>query len=511
MRNARVPASMIVTAALAVEGCGSRSELAVGVGAGGDGGVIDPHVPESGVDAAIDASAVDSGSRTDSGIDAAPATQALEVTVEGHGTVTSMPTAIDCEPDCSAGFPKGSAVSLRAMPAPGWKLRGWSGSCSGVASNCDVVMDADREVTAAFETCPLVENRVEIENFTLTPGQSTSALLFDGAQLLLARQTSTHESKLYRFTPSGDPIDTATLADTVEEPRFARLPSGYVVVYASSRDLFLQRLDPTGLPAGPASLLPLESLAYGQSRFAIAVRDTEVGLAYVRASGNPIGNEGTLRFARIDATTATVLSDVAIYADTDIISARDVAAWGDGFVTVWSRIRPQVGRTLHVSRMDLSGAPTWTTEVQALTPSVAGFPSAFVRAVNNQSALVVLHDRPGGGLPGSEVVVARFDDAGNESAGSRHAIEPTAPGIVSVAYNGFELAALVREWNEISRLWRFDRAGQLLAEPVEYDQPGVMDRLQRVTWLPTGYAIAGFELEPGCCQTLVLIVSTCEQ
>ena len=49
----------------------------------------------------------------------------------GDGTVTSLPSGINCGTTCSGEFEAGTAVSLNAAAAPGSVFAGWSGGCSG--------------------------------------------------------------------------------------------------------------------------------------------------------------------------------------------------------------------------------------------------------------------------------------------------------------------------------------------------------------------------------------------
>jgi trimeric autotransporter adhesin len=73
---------------------------------------------------------------------------------EASGTVTSSSGAINC-PDvsCSSRFATvagAPVVTLQALPAAGFQFDGWSGSCSGIAASCTVVLDSDASVTASF-------------------------------------------------------------------------------------------------------------------------------------------------------------------------------------------------------------------------------------------------------------------------------------------------------------------------------------------------------------------------
>lgn len=85
------------------------------------------------------------------GGDDAATTQTLSVSVTGSGTVSSsVAGGIDCGSDCDEVYASGTAVTLIARPAAGWRFDGWTGGgCNGTA-NCTVTMSADRSVQATF-------------------------------------------------------------------------------------------------------------------------------------------------------------------------------------------------------------------------------------------------------------------------------------------------------------------------------------------------------------------------
>ena len=78
----------------------------------------------------------------------------LTVAVTGSGAVTSSPAGIACPPTCTGSFAAGSTVTLTPVPAPGFRLTAWSGSCTG-AGACAVRMDGARSVGAAFGPRPV--------------------------------------------------------------------------------------------------------------------------------------------------------------------------------------------------------------------------------------------------------------------------------------------------------------------------------------------------------------------
>jgi len=77
------------------------------------------------------------------------ATQVLQVSVRGKGSVTSSPRGISCSRSCSASFAGDSTVRLTAKAARGFRFVRWSGGCSGRGA-CAVALSGDKNVTATF-------------------------------------------------------------------------------------------------------------------------------------------------------------------------------------------------------------------------------------------------------------------------------------------------------------------------------------------------------------------------
>lgn len=79
-----------------------------------------------------------------------PGQKRLSVTVSGTGSVTTDPAGISCPGDCQRNFDDGVAVRLDAASTSGNDFDHWEGDCSGTDPVCQVVMSADRAVTAVF-------------------------------------------------------------------------------------------------------------------------------------------------------------------------------------------------------------------------------------------------------------------------------------------------------------------------------------------------------------------------
>jgi hypothetical protein len=67
----------------------------------------------------------------------------VKVTTTGRGTVR-------CTPVCSKTFAAGDPLTLRAVPAIGWKFTGWSGGCKGTRPVCRPATGSALTVRATF-------------------------------------------------------------------------------------------------------------------------------------------------------------------------------------------------------------------------------------------------------------------------------------------------------------------------------------------------------------------------
>lgn len=79
-------------------------------------------------------------------------TYSLSIGRSNKGLVTSDDGGIGCGTggSCSAKYPDGTVVTLRAIPPAGAQLLSWSGSCSGTAAVCAVTISKSTSVQANF-------------------------------------------------------------------------------------------------------------------------------------------------------------------------------------------------------------------------------------------------------------------------------------------------------------------------------------------------------------------------
>ncbi|MBX0334207.1 InlB B-repeat-containing protein, partial [Pontibacter sp. HSC-14F20] len=67
----------------------------------------------------------------------------------GSGTISYTPEA-----DQDGKYTEGTQVTLTAIPAAGYQFTGWMGAASGIVNPLQLVMDADKNVSATFELIP---------------------------------------------------------------------------------------------------------------------------------------------------------------------------------------------------------------------------------------------------------------------------------------------------------------------------------------------------------------------
>jgi DNA-binding beta-propeller fold protein YncE len=76
---------------------------------------------------------------------------------DGTGSVSSDPAGLDCGLVCSATFPTGTGLTLKASPDPGSRFVGWSGCDTVAAGRCRVGLTGLRSVTASFAQGAAIE------------------------------------------------------------------------------------------------------------------------------------------------------------------------------------------------------------------------------------------------------------------------------------------------------------------------------------------------------------------
>ena len=81
----------------------------------------------------------------------------LTLTMEGNGSVNSNPSGFTCSRgSCTSSYLAGTKLTLMTTPSAPANLGAWNGDCAG-NTDCQLVMDADKNVTVTFITVPMVK------------------------------------------------------------------------------------------------------------------------------------------------------------------------------------------------------------------------------------------------------------------------------------------------------------------------------------------------------------------
>ncbi|OQW90746.1 MAG: hypothetical protein BWK79_18910, partial [Beggiatoa sp. IS2] len=116
---------------------------------------------------------------------AVPGDYPLDIEIIGQGEVTSSDAGITCGNDCIENYTPETLVTLTAVAKDGYRLKGWSGSCSGTNSTTTVTMNAAKECIATFEIIPVDDYDGvpgSIENDAPNNGDGNSDGILDSEQ-----------------------------------------------------------------------------------------------------------------------------------------------------------------------------------------------------------------------------------------------------------------------------------------------------------------------------------------
>ncbi len=222
------------------------------------------------------------GTGTGSGLFSVTSSQIFTLTVtkagNGSGTVTSSPAGINCGGTCSAIFNQGETVTLTLTPSAGSAFEGWSSACTGTGT-CTVTMDADKAVTATFNT----------SNDTTPPSVPTSltATTVSSSQINLSWNVSTDNVgvagyKIYRNSSYLKSVSTTSTSDTGLSPstQYCYKVSAYDAAgneSGQSSQVCTTTNSSTTTPAAPSSLL------------AVALSSSQISLTWQDNSNNETG------------------------------------------------------------------------------------------------------------------------------------------------------------------------------------------------------------------------------
>ncbi len=110
--------------------------------------------------------------RMDSGFFAA-----LSLTKDGSGTVASGDRHIYCGSVCIYPYPRGTQVTLSAVPAPGYTFTGWTGCDNMNGSYCSVTMSSAKDVIATFTSASVMLSSLTFKPSYVKGGQLSAGTL----------------------------------------------------------------------------------------------------------------------------------------------------------------------------------------------------------------------------------------------------------------------------------------------------------------------------------------------
>ncbi len=159
---------------------------------------------------------------------APPAQVTLSAAVSGPGQVTGTLTCGNGASACSATLATGSPATLVATAAPQARFMGWGGACSGNAPTCQLTVQSDTAVTAAFE--------FELQTLVANDGTNLpQALALNSTRVFFGRRTSEGAGIWSVPKAGGTPA----------------LVSPGIPVYIVADDAFVYWTDSTGLYSAP--------------------------------------------------------------------------------------------------------------------------------------------------------------------------------------------------------------------------------------------------------------------
>ncbi|MDM8538359.1 hypothetical protein QUF70_16515, partial [Desulfobacterales bacterium HSG17] len=88
----------------------------------------------------------------------------IDKTGNGTGTVSSIPSGINCGSDCTETYAENTLITLTASADTGSSFNGWSGSCTGT-QDCVVTLTQSQNITASFNIndIPVIEPEIPFE------------------------------------------------------------------------------------------------------------------------------------------------------------------------------------------------------------------------------------------------------------------------------------------------------------------------------------------------------------
>lgn len=119
----------------------------------------------------------------------------LSATVTGPGKVTGTLSCGDGATACSATLANGASATLVAAASTSARFMGWGGACSGTATTCNLTLQSDTSVTAAFQ--------FEVQTLVANDGTNIFTLGLNSTQAFFGRRAADGSSSIYSVPKSG--------------------------------------------------------------------------------------------------------------------------------------------------------------------------------------------------------------------------------------------------------------------------------------------------------------------
>lgn len=108
------------------------------------------------------------------------AKETLTVSRAGSGSGSVAGEQIHCPTTCSAGYPAGTQVTLKATPSAGSLFNGWSGACTGTVA-CTVTMASGEQVLATFDKKLTAPHGTKITSASIKNSKRSATFKFTAA------------------------------------------------------------------------------------------------------------------------------------------------------------------------------------------------------------------------------------------------------------------------------------------------------------------------------------------
>ena len=356
--------------------------------------------------------------------------KSLTVTKTGSvssGNITSAPSGITCSgasscASATGNFVQNSNVLLTASPVSGGTFVGWSGGCSGTATTCQLTLNSNTTVTAAFNAAPTPGLPAQIYIYSGDSQQASTSTAFSR---LVALVTDANGIALSGVTVSyGVPSSGASATLTPAGGTATTNASGLASIAASANATpgsYQVSATANSLPAVQFNLTnvgPPASVTYISGGDVTDPQITPINTAFGApllvvvedAAGNPVPG-ATVNYASVAAggASATLSGSSAI---TGSNGQASVTATANGTAGSYTATATVSGASSPVT-FQLQNALAGAAAIYAIS---GGGQTAALSTAFAQSLVAVVADAGGNSLPNKTVTFTVVPATGGASA-----------------------------------------------------------------------------------------------